>query len=239
MKNEIRDIKTNSKTEIKILLKNFGRLYSDELGINLKSAKKEEIFKWFLASILFGARISETIAKNTYKACVRHNVLSPQKIKKVGWGYLVKHIMGEGGYVRYDGVTSTRLLGIADKLLKEYEGDLNHLHQKARDSEDLEVRLQEFKGIGPTTVNIFLRELRGIWKKANPAFSKFVLQAARNLGIRDIKQYWKKNKVRKYNLKNLEAALLRLGKDWCHKKKCSVCPLRIYCKKEEQEANQR
>jgi len=42
--------------------------YSEELGINLKSRKSEKIFKWFLASILYGARISETIAKNTYRA---------------------------------------------------------------------------------------------------------------------------------------------------------------------------
>jgi len=38
----------------------------------------------------------------------------------------------------------------------------------ALDSKDLERRLIEFKGFGPTAVNIFLRELRGIWSKANP-----------------------------------------------------------------------
>ena len=48
------------------LLKRFGQTYSEELGINLKAGKSSEIFKWFLASILFGARISEAIAKNTY-----------------------------------------------------------------------------------------------------------------------------------------------------------------------------
>lgn len=38
-------------------------LYSEELGIDLKKNNDDELFKWFLASILFGARISETIAK--------------------------------------------------------------------------------------------------------------------------------------------------------------------------------
>jgi len=42
------------------------RLYSEELGINLADNTDKELFKWFLASILFGARISETIAKHTY-----------------------------------------------------------------------------------------------------------------------------------------------------------------------------
>jgi hypothetical protein len=40
------------------------RLYSEELGIDLGKNDEGELFKWFLASILFGARISETIAKN-------------------------------------------------------------------------------------------------------------------------------------------------------------------------------
>ena len=43
------------------LLKNYGELYSKELGIDVK----KEPFKWFLASILFGARISTGIAKKT------------------------------------------------------------------------------------------------------------------------------------------------------------------------------
>jgi hypothetical protein len=43
------------------------RLYSEELGIDLGKNDEGELFKWFLASILFGARISETIAKNSPK----------------------------------------------------------------------------------------------------------------------------------------------------------------------------
>jgi len=45
-----------------------GQLYSEELRIELKRNSDNEIFKWFLASILLGARITESIAKNTYKA---------------------------------------------------------------------------------------------------------------------------------------------------------------------------
>jgi hypothetical protein len=52
------------------------RLYSEELGIKLNEKSDEEIFKWFLASILFGARISETIAKYTYRTFERYNVVT-------------------------------------------------------------------------------------------------------------------------------------------------------------------
>ena len=84
------------------------KLYSEELGISLKRNNDEELFKWFLASILFGARISETIAKNTYKIFEKYKLLNPEKIVKAGWNFLVNPIMREGGYVRYDGKTSNR-----------------------------------------------------------------------------------------------------------------------------------
>jgi hypothetical protein len=40
-------------------------LFSEELGIALARNTERECFKWFLASMLFGARISATIARNT------------------------------------------------------------------------------------------------------------------------------------------------------------------------------
>ena len=57
-------------------------LYSEELEIDLKSKKDKEYFKWFLAGILFGARISETIAKNTYKTLEKYTILTPQKMSE-------------------------------------------------------------------------------------------------------------------------------------------------------------
>ena len=76
----------------------------------------------------------------------------------------------------------------------------------------------DFKGIGPITVNIFLRELRGIWKKADPEFCEYVQIAAKNLGIKDLKKYWQQHKVKGYTFVNFEVALLKIGKDLCHKK---------------------
>ncbi|MFQ6049977.1 MAG: hypothetical protein ACE5J0_03015, partial [Candidatus Paceibacterales bacterium] len=199
------------------LLKKWGTLYSKELGINLDSAKSSEIFKWFLASLLFGARISETIAKNTYQALKKHNLLTPKKIIRAGWDFLVQTIMKEGGYVRYDEKTSDELLKVSKQLLEKYEGDLNQLHLKAQNARDLEQKLQEFYGVGPVTCRIFLRELRGIWKKANPKPGRFVKLAAEKLGIPSsldsLKRYWQKHKVKNHDFRNFEVALLRLGKN--------------------------
>src|SRR3989304_10401514 len=129
--------KRNIKKTIKKIITSMGGKFSKELGINLLKGKSEEIFKWFLASKLFGARIGANIAIKTYEEFERCCVLSPEKIISTGWDGLVK-ILDDGGYVRYDFSTATRLLGIAENLMREYAGDLNRLHKKATDEKELE-----------------------------------------------------------------------------------------------------
>jgi len=164
------------------LLKKFPTTYSEELGIKLKKKSDREIFKWFLAAILFGARISQVIAARTYREFAKSGVLTPQKILSTGWRGLVD-ILDRGGYVRYDFSTADDLLAVADMLMKKYGGSLNKLHALAKNSRDLERKLQEFRGVGPTTTQIFLRELRGIWRKADPPLSPLAKVAARRLRI--------------------------------------------------------
>jgi hypothetical protein len=54
----------NDINKIDRLLKLFP-LYSEDLGIDLSTPSGR--FSWFVASILFGARISEQIAAKTYQ----------------------------------------------------------------------------------------------------------------------------------------------------------------------------
>ena len=182
-------------------------LYSEELGICLKENNDKEIFKWFLVSILFGARISEAIAKNTYKIFERYNLLEPRKILKAGWDFLVNPIMREGGYVRYDGKTSTQILRNCETLLQKYRGSLKELHKKAQNSKDLENRLIDFYGIGPITTNIFLRELRPFWEKANPEPLPIVKKIAQKYEI-NLDRYNRKSMA----FIRIEAGLIRLRK---------------------------
>jgi len=193
------------KPSIKQLEKS--QLYSEELGIDLNSGKPSEIFKWFLASVLFGARITETIAKNTYKTFEKYKLLNPKKIIAAGWDFLVNPIMREGGYVRYDGRASDQVLRNCKTILEKYNGDLNNLHKLARNPKDLERLVDEFYGVGPVTVNIFLRELRTVWKKADPNPLPRVKKTAKKLGI-ELSKYNRKTK----KFVRLEAGLIRLRK---------------------------
>ena len=192
-------------------------LYSEDLGIDLSEPAGR--FKWFLASILFGARISEGIAVNTYRQFEMAAVDTPEAIVEAGWDRLVE-ILDSGGYVRYDFSTASKLLDIMNTVKQKY-GSLENLYHQAADAKDVERRLQEFKGIGPVTVQIFLRELRGQWK-IQPAISKIAQSTARNLDI-DLGEF------EGQRLARIETALVKLGLGYCKKQKCSQCPTQRFC----------
>ena len=135
-----------------------GKIYSKDLGINLKSGKEEEIFKWFLACLLFGKPIQQKVAKRTYFEFKKEGLLSSENILKASWNKLVE-VLDRGHYIRYDFSSATKLLEIC-KELKEKYGSLKNLIKVSKNKKDLAKRLQEFKGIGPVTARIFLRDLK-------------------------------------------------------------------------------
>jgi endonuclease III len=180
------------------------QLYSEELGIDLAKRSDAGYFRWFLASLLFGARISEAIAKDTYRSFIRHGLTSPKKILDAGWDYLVYPVMREGGYVRYDGRKSTQVLRNCEMLTEDYGGSLKRLHDAARSARELEESLLGFHGVGPITANIFLREMRPYWAKADPEPLPCVKRLAKRLAI-DLRCYRRKS----LTFARVEAGLIR------------------------------
>ena len=219
------------KEAIKSLVKEYPCRFSTELGIDLSSGRSPEIFKWFLASVLFGARISESIVKKTFREFDTRAIVSPETILHTGWDGLVA-VLDAGGYVRYDFKTATKLLDLCRSLIENYHAELMNLHTAAIDPKDLEQRLIFLaKGIGEVTVNIFLREMRGIWKKANPLPSDLVVMAAKERSIipktvKDRAQVlqllmdaWKETGMKKKDFPDFEAALVRAGIELRRKKR--------------------
>lgn len=224
---------------VKALLEKLGKRYSRVLGINLNSGKDEEIFKWFLASVLFGAPITETSVIKTYKCFQKYEVLTPKRILETEWDGIVR-ILDEGSYTRYDFKTADKLLEVMRNLMEKFNGSLKLLHSRASNAKDLENRLKDLgKGIGDVTTSIFLRELREVWEKAKPNPTSLVVSAAKNLGIvenetdenalKQLEDFWAKNKVAGESFINFETALLRLGKNFCRKRKCASCPVKRDC----------
>jgi hypothetical protein len=205
------------------LVKSRGGSYSSALGIDPGAADAGERFKWFLAAVLYGTRISESLATRTWHAFAARGILAPDRILSTGWDGLVG-ILDAGGYVRYDYKTATKLLDVCAALMRDYGGSLDALHEAAADPRDLETRLRALgKGIGDTTVAIFLRELRGVWNKAEPPLSPLALDAAKSLGylrpaarsadraLARLQQLWADDGQPTRSFAGFESALVREG----------------------------
>jgi endonuclease III len=197
--------------DITRFVKENGRPYSDYLSIGLRG--DPDYFRWFLASLLYSKPIREKTATKTFLLFELYGMADPRAILSAGWDRIVE-VLDEGGYTRYDFSTADRLLAISKKLVDNYGGSLEQLHNKASDPMDLEKRLRELgKGIGPTTVSVFLRDMRKVWSKADPKPTEKVKRAMSQLGISDLKELSEKEGL---NLVELDTALHR----YCKTTKC-------------------
>ncbi len=66
------------------------KIFSRDLGINLESGREEELFKWFLACLLFGKPIQQGVAKRAYFELEKEGILSPEEILRASWDKLVE-----------------------------------------------------------------------------------------------------------------------------------------------------
>lgn len=129
-----------------------------DLKIDLVNTNEEGLFKWLVASFLMGKRIQAQIAVEAYRVIVdKHQRDTPGKLAHSTHRELVS-MLGEAHYVRYDETTSERLLALAHKLNNEYAGKVSNIVDASVDRLDIEKRLIAFEGIGPKTVEIFMRE---------------------------------------------------------------------------------
>ena len=137
------------------------KIYAKELGIDLSSKQEAEYFKWFLACLLFGKPIQQEVAKRTYFEFVNDGLTNPDAIIQAGWDKLVE-VLDKGHYVRFDYSTATKLLDVC-RTLKEKYGTITNLLKQVQSIDELSSRLQEFKGIGQKTAEIFLRDIRPVF----------------------------------------------------------------------------
>jgi endonuclease III len=226
---------------VAVLTKRMPGRFSSELGLTLAPHRPNDLFLWFLAALLYGTRISGTIVAHTHSEFIRRGLVTPEKILKAGWDRLVV-VLDAGGYARYDFKTATKLLEVMRHLVDQYHGDLNQLHHAAKDARDLESRVKAMgKGVGEVTVQIFLRELRDLWLKARPQLSHLALLAAKDLRllspaaartggsqVETLMALWNERKMKNKTFGDFEAALVRLGRDYC-RRRWQVCPMREYC----------
>ena len=158
-----------------------GGRYSTELGIDV-DAGNAEVERWFLAATLFGTRISAQVAERTFR------VLSDAGLARIGQA---RHIpaddlisyLDQGGYARYDARTATRLQALSELISERYDGQAAMIGQRFTTYPELCQALDVLPGWGPVTIQLFLRELRGVWPGAQPPLDQRAAFGARHLGL--------------------------------------------------------
>lgn len=136
------------------------RISAQQLGLEAGLAKADEqaLFKWLLASFLFGKPIQQAVAERAYGVLVEQQGLdTPAKLAQCSQQQLVR-LLGQARYVRYDISTAARLHKLSRKLLSEYGGTVSAIRQQSPSRQEFAQRLLAFEGIGPKTLEIFMGE---------------------------------------------------------------------------------
>jgi hypothetical protein len=138
------------------------RLGPSDLGLDIGKGTDAPAFRWLIACELFGARISQDIAVRAYQELDDLGVLTPNKLADADWQTLVD-ALGRGGYRRYDESTARDLIDVGRQVRDDCGGHLSRLRDEVDSRKSLAARVQQFKGIGPTAADIFVRELAPAW----------------------------------------------------------------------------
>lgn len=133
---------------------------ANDLGLKVER-KERELFKWFLASYLFGRRIQHDVARQTWEVFMKHGIDTPKKIAGQSRQRLVE-LLGEGHYRRYDESTAHGMLDMARTLVRDYHGNLLNMFDGCADEKEFMKKLQSLKGVGPKTAEIFMREAQPV-----------------------------------------------------------------------------
>lgn len=168
---------------VRVLIEQHGRLYSEELEIDLARNTPSTLFRWLCAALLLSARISSGLAMRAAHALTEQGWTTAQRLADTTWRERVT-VLNRAGYARYDESTSRILGDTVAYMLEKYDGDLRVLRDEAgRDPEKERKLLKDFKGIGEVGADIFFREIQLVWDEVYPFADRKALAAAERLGL--------------------------------------------------------
>ena len=222
-----------------VLVTRLGGSYPRILGIRLASGDSDEVFKWFIAAILLGAPVRADRAIAAYSALDAHFLLGPTELAAVSQATLAGLLTGAGVHAYARRVALTLHL-VAESIADEYDNDINRLHFFAGDASDLMGRLGSLgSGLSRRAVGVFLREMCGVWEKVPQNLNSMALYAAHNLGFAglqrssafadELRDLWEKAAQGERTFADFEAALMRLGENYCSMGRCVSCPMVKLC----------
>ena len=167
---------------VRRLLSVAGTTYAAEAGVRLQN-KPMPLFQLLVLCMLASKPIDASIAMQAGRQLFKAGLRTPKAVLAADRETMIS-AFGRAHYVRYDESSATRLTDIAQHAADEYGGDLRALAQRSgNDVRTAKKRLKEFKGIGDTGADIFLREVQDHWSWVRPYFDKRATAAAKKLGL--------------------------------------------------------
>jgi endonuclease III len=170
------------KQVVQRLLKVAGTTYAAEAGVRI-SDKPMPLFQLLVLCMLASKPIDAAIAMRAGHELFSDGLRTPKAVLDADRRIMIK-AFGRAHYVRYDESSATRLTEIAQRLLDEYSGDLREIARRSDEDINTAKRmLKQFKGIGDTGADIYLREVQDVWTWVRPYFDKRAARAAKSLGL--------------------------------------------------------
>lgn len=167
---------------VRRLLDVAGTTYASQARIKL-SDKPMPLFQLLVLCMLASKPIDAGIAMAAARELFNAGLRTPKAVQ-VADRHTMIEAFGRAHYVRYDESSATRLADMADRVRDDYSGDLRRLADRSRhDTTAAKRMLKEFKGIGDTGADIYLREVQDVWTWVRPYFDDRTTRTAKQLGL--------------------------------------------------------
>lgn len=164
------------------LLREHGRTFADELGIDVARDKPLPLFELLVASLLLASRIQHRLAIQAARELRSSGLRTARDLAEAD-RQDVGDALTRGKYLRVWRTTDL-LQAMSHECLERYDGDLRGLRAEADgDADRLLALLQDFKGIGETGAEVFAREVQVAWEELQPFYGTRAIDAAKALGI--------------------------------------------------------
>jgi endonuclease III len=171
-----------SEQRVRRLLKVAGTTYAAEAGIRIDD-KPMPLFQLLVLCMLASKPIDATIAMSAARELFKAGLRTPKTVLAADRRTMIQ-AFGRAHYVRYDESSATRLTDIAGVVRDEFSGDLREVARRSNQDTDKAARiLKEFKGIGDTGADIYLREVQDVWTWVRPHFDARATAAAKVLRL--------------------------------------------------------
>jgi hypothetical protein len=220
------------------LVLRFGGHPAGELGVELGTPDESDLERWLVATCLLATRAREELALAAFRSLEKADLAQPRELAESDLLDVAGHLAG--AELPGAEAVAQRLLRLSQALVSEYTGSVSSLANRCADLEELASRLWRLApGFGRAAVHRFLQPLRDLWPAAaDVPLDPAARAAAVHLGLiapgqdEELGPGALLAALREDDapqLRDVEAALARLGRQSCLREHSSRCPLGAQC----------